>query len=48
MDSRVTLWRHHEACVDTKQSCEKLMVIICMDLNMDYFSPRVKWFSLNM
>ena len=33
------MWCHHEACVDTKQSHEKLMVVRCTDLHLDYFAP---------
>ena len=32
------MWHHHEACVDTKQSREKL-VVGCTDLHLDYFAP---------
>jgi hypothetical protein len=41
-------WRHHEACVETKQSREEPMAIECTNLELDHFAHRVKWFSLNI
>ena len=31
--------RHRESCIDTKQSREKLVVVGCTDLHLDYFAP---------
>ena len=32
-------WRHHEACVEAKQSREELMFVRCTHLKVDYFAP---------
>lgn len=37
-----TVWRHHEAYVEAKQSCEELIAIGWTDLELlDHFAPRV-------
>jgi hypothetical protein len=38
-------WHHHEACAETKQSHEEPVAIRCLDLKLDHYAPRVKWFS---
>ena len=38
-------WRHHEACVEAKQSHEELVAIRCLDLKLDHYALRVKWFN---
>ena len=35
-------WRHHEACVEAKQSREELVAIRCLDLKLDHFAPRTQ------
>ena len=32
-------WRHREACVEAKQSCECGVSVRCSNKNMDHFAP---------
>ena len=38
-------WHHREACVEVNQSHEEHMAIRCLDLKLDHFASRVKWFG---
>jgi hypothetical protein len=37
--TRGVTWHHCEACVEAKQSCEEIVAIRCIDLELDHFVP---------
>lgn len=38
-------WRHREACIEVKESCEEPMAIRLANLELDHNALGVRWFS---
>jgi hypothetical protein len=40
-----SMWCHHEACIDVKQSHKEHMTARSENLELDHNTPVVKWFG---